>query len=325
MECQHITHFSDSTKMSQLIDGQINLTVTSPPYPMVEMWDDIFAKTNPEIAYLLNQGEGWKAFEKMHNILDNVWAECYRVTSQGGFVCINIGDATRTIDGNFCLYTNRARIDTKMIQLGFTPLPSIIWHKVSNSPNSFLGSGTLPAGAYVTHGHEHILIYRKGRKREFKSDEEKLNRRKSAYFWEERNLWFSDVWTFTGKVQNLGKSGVRERSAAYPYELPFRLIAMYSVIGDTVLDPFMGTGSTHAASIALERNSVGFEIDEAMKSQIDETIKNASKWGSERRTERLKSHQEFIHSRELDGKEIKYFNDNISMKVMTSQETDIDI
>ncbi|MEL0100633.1 MAG: site-specific DNA-methyltransferase, partial [Euryarchaeota archaeon] len=236
MECQHITHFSDSTKMSQLIDGQINLTVTSPPYPMVEMWDEIFAKTNPEIAYLLNEGEGWKAFEKMHNILDNVWAECYRVTSQGGFVCINIGDATRTIDGNFCLYTNRARIDTKMIQLGFTPLPSIIWHKVSNSPNSFLGSGTLPAGAYVTHGHEHILIYRKGRKREFKSDEEKLNRRKSAYFWEERNLWFSDVWTFTGKVQNLGKSGVRERSAAYPYELPFRLIAMYSVIGDTVLD-----------------------------------------------------------------------------------------
>ncbi len=325
MECQHITHFSDSTKMSQLIDGQINLTVTSPPYPMVEMWDDIFAKANPEIAYLLNEGEGWKAFEKMHNILDNVWAECYRVTSQGGFVCINIGDATRTIDGNFCLYTNRARIDTKMIQLGFTPLPSIIWHKVSNSPNSFLGSGTLPTGAYVTHGHEHILIYRKGRKREFKSDEEKLNRRKSAYFWEERNLWFSDVWTFTGKVQNLGKSGVRERSAAYPYELPFRLIAMYSVIGDTVLDPFMGTGSTHAASIALERNSVGFEIDEAMKSQIDETIKNASKWGIERRTERLKSHQEFIHSRELEGKEIKYFNDNISMKVMTSQETDIDI
>ncbi|MEL0101752.1 MAG: site-specific DNA-methyltransferase, partial [Euryarchaeota archaeon] len=110
-----------------------------------------------------------------------------------------------------------------------------------------------------------------------------------------------------------------------PYKLIERLIKCSSNENYNILDPFMGTGSTHAASIALERNSVGFEIDEAMKSQIDETIKNASKWGIERRTERLKSHQEFIHSRELDGKEIKYFNDNISMKVMTSQETDIDI
>ena len=150
----------------------------------------------------------------------------------------------------------------KMIELGFTPLPSIIWRKQSNAPNKFMGSGTLPAGAYVTHEHEHILIYRKGGKRQFKTPQEKQNRRVSAFFWEERNAWFSDVWdNLKGTRQNLGDDVNRERSAAYPYELPFRIIAMYSVKGETVLDPFMGTGTTGACASLLGMDFVGIEID----------------------------------------------------------------
>ena len=321
MATEHTTHFVDAAKMNQLENGCINLVVTSPPYPMVEMWDEIFAKSDPKITNLLADGDGWGAFERMHKIIDKIWAECHRVTSAGGFVCINIGDATRTIGGEFALYTNRARIDMKMIDLGFTPLPSIIWQKVSNSATAFMGSGMLPAGAYVAHGHEHILIYRKGGKRQFKSAEEKQHRRESAFFWEERNVWFSDVWNFTGTRQKLSKSAERERSAAYPFELPFRLIAMYSVKGDTILDPFMGTGSTHAAAMALGRNSVGYEIDSSLKATIEETKVAAVEWGRKRQRDRLNAHAKFIDEREKGGKEVKHFNEELSMKVMTSQET----
>ena len=324
METEHTTVFGDARNMTTILDESIQLMVTSPPYPMIEMWDEGFGKSNPSITDALNAEEGWKAFELMHEILDEIWAECFRVLCQSGFACINIGDATRSIGGEFALYTNRARIDMKMIELGFTPLPSIIWRKQSNAPNKFMGSGTLPAGAYVTHEHEHILIYRKGGKRQFKTPEEKQNRRESAFFWEERNAWFSDVWgNLKGTRQNLGDDVNRERSAAYPYELPFRIIAMYSVKGETVLDPFMGTGSTHAAALALGRNSIGYEIDPSLKKTIEISMANAVGWGRERQQARLNDHAEFVKEREESGKEIKHFNENHQMKVMSAQEKEL--
>ena len=191
METEHTTEFGDARNMAAIQDQSIQLMVTSPPYPMIEMWDEGFGESNPEILKAINAGDGWKSFELMHQILDDIWAECYRVLTTGGFACINIGDATRSIGGEFALYTNRARIDQKMRELGFTPLPDILWRKQSNAPNKFMGSGMLPAGAYVTYEHEYIAIYRKGGKRQFKSNEEKQLRRESAFFWEERNLWFS--------------------------------------------------------------------------------------------------------------------------------------
>lgn len=323
MATEHTTHFVDAAKMNQLKNGSVNLVVTSPPYPMIQMWDEIFAKSNPEITKLLANDDGWGAFEEMHLIMDKVWAECYRVTSEGGFVCINIGDATRSIGGEFAMYTNRARIDVKMRALGFTPLPDILWRKQSNAPNKFMGSGMLPAGAYVTYEHEYIAIYRKGGKRQFKTKEEKQNRRESAFFWEERNVWFSDLWDLKGTKQKLGGKENRERSAAYPFELPFRLIAMLSVRGDTVLDPFMGTGSTHAAAIALQRNSVGYEIDPTFKETIEETKAAAVEWGRQRQQQRLDDHEAFVVAREASGKVVKHFNENHQIKVMTSQEKEL--
>jgi len=325
METKHTTEFDDARNMAAIQDQSIQLMVTSPPYPMIEMWDEGFGKSNPEIIKAIKVGDGWKSFELMHQILDDIWAECYRVLTVGGFACINIGDATRSIGGEFALYTNRARIDQKMRELGFTPLPDILWRKQSNAPNKFMGSGMLPAGAYVTYEHEYIAIYRKGGKRQFKTLEEKQLRRESAFFWEERNIWFSDLWNLKGTRQKLNGKELRERSAAYPFELPFRIIAMYSVKGDIILDPFMGTGSTHAAAIGLKRNSIGYEIDQSFEDTIEETKKNGVDWGIKRQQQRIDDHLEFIKQREASGKKIKHFNEHQNFKVMTSQERELRI
>ena len=309
--------------MSHLAEGDVNLVVTSPPYPMIEMWDKVFSLADPSIEGLLAADDGWGAFERMHQVLDKIWAECYRVTSEGGFVCINVGDATRSIGGEFAMYTNRARIDQSMRRLGFTPLPDILWRKQSNAPNKFMGSGMLPAGAYVTYEHEYIAIYRKGGKRLFRTPQDKQLRRESAFFWEERNIWFSDLWDLKGASQKLNGQEARSRSAAYPYELPFRLIAMLSVVGDTVLDPFMGTGSTHAAAIALRRNSVGYEIETSFEDIIEETKLAAVDWGQKRQQQRIDDHITFVKEREASGKDVKHFNEHHQVKVMTSQEKEL--
>ena len=156
------------------------------------------------------------------------------------------------------------RILTRCLSLGFDILPAVLWRKQTNAPNKFMGSGMLPAGAYVTLEHEFILIMRKGSKRRVESPREKRVRRESAFFWEERNRWFSDVWDFKGTRQALGHPDLRERSAAFPFELPFRLINMYSMRGDTVLDPFVGTGTTVLAAMAGGRHSIGVDIDETL-------------------------------------------------------------
>ena len=92
---------SSSINMSQVETGTVNLIVTSPPYPMIEMWDEIFSSQDPDIGAALSDNDGTAAFNKMHDILDSVWTECDRVLAENGFVCINIGDATRTINDCF--------------------------------------------------------------------------------------------------------------------------------------------------------------------------------------------------------------------------------
>ena len=229
----HSIYIDASQHMTSTEDNTIDLVVTSPPYPMIEMWDEIMAKQNPEITDNLESNPEM-AFELMHRELDKVWKECFRVLKVGGFLCVNIGDATRTINDNFTLYNNHSRISKACIEIGFVGLPNIIWRKQTNVPNKFMGSGMLPCGAYVTLEHEWILIFRKGSKREYKKADAKLNRMKSSFFWEERNVWFSDVWEIKGTKQKIQKKTSRERSAAYPFEVPYRLINMFSQKGDTV-------------------------------------------------------------------------------------------
>lgn len=311
-------------KMEQIEDASVQLVVTSPPYPMIEMWDGIMSGQNPQVQTALNKNDGAAAFELMHMELDKVWTEVERVLLPGGFACINIGDATRTINNNFALYPNHARIISAFQKLGVQNLPNIIWRKQTNAPNKFMGSGMLPSGAYVTLEHEWILIFRKGSKREYRSEAEKYQRARSAFFWEERNVWFSDVWDLKGTKQRIRNSDTRTRSAAYPFELPYRLINMYSMYGDTVLDPFLGTGTTTLAAIASSRHSIGYEIDSKFLEIIRENIESTPVEFYNRNIEnRIKQHLDFISMRKADPNkgDIKYFNQHLNIPVMTRQET----
>lgn len=317
----HKILLANSQSTPQLEDCSIDLIVTSPPYPMIEMWDDTFSRQNPKINKELNTGNGKTAYELMHQELDKVWIEIHRVLKPGGIACINIGDATRSLGDEFSLYPNHARIISKFLDLGFNNLPNIIWRKQTNAPNKFMGSGMLPAGAYVTLEHEWVLIFRKGGKRNFRSEHEKNIRRNSSFFWEERNTWFSDVWEIKGIRQSITTTESRNRSGAFPLELPYRLINMYSLKGDTVYDPFLGTGTTTMAAIISERNSVGVEIDKTFGPLIYKRIENLDlKEANNITLERIRQHAVFISEYK---KEIKHFNQFLRAKVITSQETEI--
>ena len=322
----HRIFFSPSQNMSALSDSSIDLVVTSPPYPMIEMWDGIMATQNEEIAKAFAANDGKKAFELTHRELDKVWNECFRVLKEGGFLCINIGDATRTIEGEFELFNNHSRITSYCTNIGFTNLPNIIWRKPTNSPNKFMGSGMLPCGAYVTLEHEWILIFRKGSKRPYKSDSEKEQRRRSSFFWEERNHWFSDLWEIKGTKQTITNTKSRERNASYPFTVPYRLINMYSQQGDTVLDPFFGLGTTSMAAMVTGRNSVGFEIDSKLLYSVKENISTIDLMSANKTiSDRFNKHLCFVEEREKAGKEVKYFNDSMQCKVMTKQELDMQL
>ncbi len=98
----------------------------------------------------------------MHSALDDVWAEISRVLVPGGIACINVGDATRTVGDSFRVYPNHARVTDAFVELGFEPLPDVLWRKPTNSAAKFMGSGMIPPNAYVTLEHEYVLVFRKG-------------------------------------------------------------------------------------------------------------------------------------------------------------------
>ena len=321
MKTIHNILFQDARDLKEIPSESVDLVVTSPPYPMIDMWDEMFSHQNPEIQDALACGDGKQAYEQMHAILDSVWNEVFRVLKKGRFACINIGDATRKVQDDFCLYPNHARILNYLLSIGFSALPDILWRKQANTPNKFMGSGMLPAGAYVTLEHEYILIVRKGSKREFRTEDEKENRRESALFWEERNIWYSDVWTdIKGTDQKLPKAMSRLRSAAFPYDLAYRLINMYSVKGDVVLDPFLGTGTTTAAAMTSARNSIGVEIDESFEHAICPVTRHIVDFSNDYLYDRLLRHYAFVENRIQNSGALKYTNRNYDCPVVTSQE-----
>lgn len=187
-----------------------------------------------------------------------------------------------------------------------------------------MGSGMLPCGAYVTLEHEWILVFRKGGKRDYKKDSDKIIRRNSSFFWEERNKWFSDLWEIKGVKQKINNSQTRERNASYPLEIPYRLINMYSQQGDVVLDPFFGLGTTTIAALLTGRNSIGVDIDKALEPSIRDNIESLRvDTLNSLIADRYSKHLDFIKERERQGKDVKYENANLMCKVMTSQEVDI--
>ena len=324
MKTNHKILFQDAKDLKKIASESVDLVVTSPPYPMINMWDDMFSNQNLEIERALADGDGRQAYELMHQILDSVWDELFRVLKNDRFACINIGDATRKIKKDFCLYPNHARILNYLLSIGFSALPDILWRKQTNAPNKFMGSGVLPAGAYVTLEHEYVLIVRKGSKREFKTEDEKRNRRESALFWEERNIWYSDIWTdIKGTEQRLSNGASRLRSAAFPFDLAYRLINMYSVKGDMVLDPFLGTGTTIAAAMTSGRNSIGVEIDESFQQTICPITRHIVEFSNDYLHDRLQKHFKFVQNRIEKSRPLKYTNRHYGCPVVTSQEQSV--
>jgi modification methylase len=230
--------------LDEIADASVALIVTSPPYPMIPQWDRLFASM------------GATDYAAMHQILRDVWRECARVLIPGGILAVNIGDAVRTIDGKFQLWPNHATVLVDAASLGLRPLPYILWKKPTNKPNAFLGSGFLPPNAYVTLDCEYILLFRRGNLRQFPRRD--LAREASRYQRAERDRWFSQIWSdIRGARQGPGS----DRTAAFPIEIPDRLIRMFSIAGDTVLDPFAGTGTTLWSALRSGRNAIGVEID----------------------------------------------------------------
>ena len=315
----HNFHHHNSFERFPIEDQSVHLVMTSPPYPMIEMWDEILSQYNNKISEKLQGGKGKEAYELMHGLLDKTWKECYRVLVPGGFMCINVGDATRSVDGRFQLYSNHSRIIQGCEVLGYDTLPSVIWRKPTNAPNKFMGSGMLPSGAYVTLEHEYVLVFRKGGKRSF-GKEDKMRRSASAIFWEERNQWYSDQWDIIGSRQKLKLSSGRSRSAAYPIHLALRPILMYSMYGDTVLDPFSGTGTTTAAALAAGRNSIAMDND-------DKLLKASRAYPSSRKAKgelsqlikaRYKAHLAYVAEKDLLF--FRYKNEVHNIPVKTMQE-----
>jgi DNA modification methylase len=269
MQTQHKIILGNSQQMSELADGSVQLMVTSPPYPMIQMWDTQFCQTDQKIAQLFealnaNPSEDAviKIYAAMHENLAKVWAETYRVLIDGGIAAINIGDATRSINSKFSLFPNHSKIIEHCQKIGFATLPYILWKKPTTKPHykgkgAFLGSGFLPPNAYVTLDCEFILLFRKGNLRKFPPHDKV--RYESAFTKAQRDEWFSQIWTLKGTRQTADE--LERRTAAYPDEIAERLIKMFSIKGDTVLDPFLGSGTTMKVAMQNERNSVGYEAD----------------------------------------------------------------
>jgi DNA modification methylase len=325
METSHRITVGDSRDLSALEDDSVELVVTSPPYPMVEMWDELFADLDPAVEDRLESGDGRAAFDAMHEQLERVWAEVARVLVEGGIACVNVGDATRTVGGSFRVFQNHSRVVEAFERLGFEPLPELLWRKPVNSGAKFMGSGMVPPNAYVTLEHEYILVFRNGTgSRRFEPGADR--RYRAAYFWEERNRWFSDVWTeITGELQSLEGDELRERSGAYPFEIPYRLVNMYSVYGDTVLDPFWGTGTTTLAAMVAGRNSVGYELEAEFVERFETRVDSVPEYAQDVVEQRLEAHRSFVENRRAAGESLAYEAENYEFPVTTKQERQIQL
>ncbi len=236
----------DARRLPGVASASVALVVTSPPYPMIPQWDAAFRQM------------GARTYPAMLKVLGDAWKECFRALVPGGLLAVNIGDALRSTDDGFRLWPNAAETTVAASRLGFRPLPYLLWKKPTNRPNAFLGSGFLPPNAYVTLDCEYILLFRKGELRRFPRHDSA--RTASRFSRAERDRWFSQIWD---DVKGAPQRGERGRTGAFPPAIPERLVRMFSTVGDTVLDPFAGTGTTLWAAAKWGRNSIGVERDPA--------------------------------------------------------------
>lgn len=253
MNTAHRIIFGDSRYIDELCDDSIQLVVTSPPYWQLKDY-------NAEGQVGFNQ-----PYPEYIKSLNQVWSECYRVLEPGCRMCINIGDQfTRaSIYGRYKIIPIREEIIRFCEEIGFDYMGAIIWQKVTTCNTSggasVMGSFPYPRNGILKLDYEFILIFKKPGKanKKIESNIKRLSKLSN----EEWKEWFSGHWYFPGEKQE-------GYIAMFPVELPKRLIKMFSFAGETVLDPFLGSGTTCAAALLTDRNSVGYEIDEGLKNTI---------------------------------------------------------
>ncbi|MDQ7858158.1 MAG: site-specific DNA-methyltransferase [Armatimonadota bacterium] len=254
--------------MDWIPDGSIHLVVTSPPYWTLKKYRDHPGQLGDLQDYAQFLAE-----------LDRVWRHCYRVLVAGGRLVCVIGDvciARRRNNGRHLVVPLHADIAIRARALGFDYLTPILWHKIANASyevangSSFLGKPFEP-NAIIKNDIEYILMLRKpGGYRKPTPEQRKASRLPK----EEHAKFFRSIWT------DVPGASTRDHPAPFPVELAQRLVRMFSFVGDTVLDPFSGTGSTTLAAIAAGRNSISNEIDphylDLSKRRIESALRQTS-------------------------------------------------
>jgi len=262
MSTTHKIYIADARDMKEVPDESVQLIVTSPPY-----WQLKDYGSNKQIGFN-------DSFEDYINNLNLVWEECNRVLSPGCKLCINIGDqfARSIYYGRYKVIPIRDEIVRYCETMGLDYMGAIIWQKVTTCNTSggatIMGSFPYPRNGILKLDYEYILIFKK---QGMVSNPNKLIKEKSKLSIEEWNKYFSGHWNFAGEKQS-------KHLAMFPEELPKRLIKMFSFFNETVLDPFLGSGTTSLAAYKLERNSIGVEINEDFLSIIKNKLQTDNKF-----------------------------------------------
>jgi DNA modification methylase len=258
MPTTHRIIIGDSRCMGELPDESVHLVVTSPPYWSIKDYD------HPgQIGHA-------QSYEEYLGALAQVFRECHRVLHKGCRAAVNIGDQyLRAAEhGRYRIQPIPADLCVIGRDIGFDFMGSIVWRKVSTTKTTgggeWTGSVYYPRDGHITYEHEYILLFRKRGKWPPPASEEAKER--SRLTREQRSKWFRGVWDDIPPERQNG------HAAMFPVELPRRLIRMYTFWGETVLDPFLGSGTTCLAAELEGRGSVGYEINEAFVPMIREKL-----------------------------------------------------
>ncbi|MEW6102210.1 MAG: site-specific DNA-methyltransferase [bacterium] len=253
----------NSMKMDDLEDNSIHLMVTSPPYFDTKMYSRESIENDLGNIHSVDE---W--FEK----ISEVWKEVYRVLQPGRKAFINVMNLPIRVNGGFRTLNLVGRTIDTCEKIGFIFKRDIVWHK-TNAVRAHFGTYPYPGGILINNMHEFILEFEKCEKKGFNkyghlTKEQKEQSKIDKEFW--LSIKKSDVWV----MKPQGSGDRRNHVAPFPYELPYRIIKGWSYIGETVLDPFVGSGTTLLASADLKRNGVGYEINPEIAFESLRLLKN---------------------------------------------------